>query len=99
MSVEDRRQVLQEREALEKLGKSPELLIRFTLDYAKRHPNDPLVPEALHDSVSQTHYARNFCGDAEQESKARTELSKQCFQLLQRKYSKTEWAKQTPYYY
>jgi hypothetical protein len=99
ISVEDRRQARQELQALEKLGKSPELLIQFTLDYAKRHPDDALVPEALHESVRQTRFARNYCGDMDQESKARTELSKQAFQLLQRKYSKTEWAKKTPYYY
>ncbi|WP_224242206.1 hypothetical protein [Hyalangium gracile] len=95
----ERRQVLAEREALAKLGKAPELLIRFTLDYAKRHPNDALVPEALHESVRQTRFARNYCGNSEEEDKARTGLSKQAFQLLQRKYAKTEWAKKTPYHY
>jgi hypothetical protein len=98
ISVEERRQVLQERQALGKLGKSPELLIRFTLDYAKRHPEDALVPEALHESVRQTRFARHSCGLPDEE-KARSELSKQAFQLLQRKYAKTEWAKKTPYYY
>jgi hypothetical protein len=99
ISVEERRQVFQEREALGKLGKSPELLIRFTLDYAKRRPDDALVPEALHESVRQTRFARNYCGGVEDESKARSELSKQAFQLLRRKYAKTEWAKKTPYHY
>lgn len=91
--------MLSEREALGKLGKSPELLIRFTLDYATTHPEDELVPEALHESVRQTRFARNFCGPYEEEDKARSALSKQAFQLLQRKYAKTEWAKKTPYHY
>jgi hypothetical protein len=99
ISVAERQEVLQEREALGKLGKSPELLIHFTLDYAKRRPEDPLVPEALHESVRQTRFARNHCGDSDAEDKARGELSKQAFQLLQRKYAKSEWAQKTPYYY
>jgi hypothetical protein len=100
ISVAERREVLQEREALGKLGsKSPELLIRFTLDYAKRNPDDALVPEALHESVRQTRFARNYCGGLGDESKTTSELSKQAFQLLQRKYAKTEWARKTPYHY
>jgi hypothetical protein len=99
ISVAERREVLSERQALAKLGKSPELLIRFTLEYAKGHPEDELVPEALHESVRQTRFARNSCGAYEEEDKARSAISKQAFQLLQRKYAKTEWAKKTPYHY
>jgi hypothetical protein len=99
ISVAERRAVLRERQALTNLGKSPELLIRFTLDYAKGHPADALVPEALHESVRQTHFARNYCGPTEAEDKARSALSKQAFQLLHRKYAKTEWAKKTSVYY
>jgi hypothetical protein len=99
ISVAERREVLPEREALAKLGKSPELLIRFTLDYAQGHPEDALVPEALHQSVRQTRFARNYCGPYEEEGKARSELSKQAFRLLHRKYKKTEWAKKTPHHF
>jgi hypothetical protein len=93
------RHLLPERQELAKLGKSPELLIRFTLAYAKGHPRDKLVPEALHESVQQTRFARNYCGSYEDEDKARSALSKEAFQLLQRNYGKTEWAKETPYHY
>ncbi|KFE60135.1 hypothetical protein [Hyalangium minutum] len=99
ISVAERREVLAERQALGKLGESPELLIQFTLDYAKRHPDDALVPEALHESVRQTRFDRTFCTSYEEGSKARSALSKQAFQLLQRKYGKTEWAKKTQYHY
>ncbi|MDY7226834.1 hypothetical protein [Hyalangium rubrum] len=99
ISVAERQEARQEREALKTLGKSPDLLIRFTLDYAKRHPTDALVPEALHESVRQTRFSRTTCEDAEVESRATSELSKQAFQLLQRKYAKTEWAKKTPYHF
>lgn len=99
ISVAERREVLAERQALGKLGESPDLLIQFTLDYAKRHPDDALVPEALHQSVRQTRFAHGFCTSYEEGTKARSALSKQAFQLLQRKYGKTEWAKKTPYHF
>jgi hypothetical protein len=99
ISAQERRQVLSELQALAKLGKAPELLIRLTLELAKAHPEDALVPETLHEAVVATHYSRNFCGQDEPEGKARSELSKQAFQVLQRKYAKTRWAKETPYHY
>jgi hypothetical protein len=91
--------VKQEREALAKAGKAPELLIRHVLEYAQAHPDDALVPEALAKSVTQTHYAHNVCIDYGQEGKERSALSKQAFRLLHRKYPKSQWARETPYHY
>lgn len=99
ISPAERREVLAEREALAKLGGGPDLFIRLALELAKRRPQDELVPEALHESVKLTHYVRKSCGNYEENDKTRSALSKEAFQLLHRKYAKTEWAKQTPYHY
>jgi hypothetical protein len=93
--------VKQEGEAAMKFGKTPDVLIQYAIEYADKNPKDPLVPEALHYSVRQTRFARNdFCGeDPEKQQKETSRLSKQSFQLLQKKYAKSDWAKKTPYHF
>ncbi len=76
---------------LEKQGNAPEFLGRIVLSWAKDHPEDPRLPEALHRVVVATHLG---CADI------RTpEISKAAFQTLQRNYPNSEWAKRTPYWY
>ncbi len=58
------------------------------LDWAKSHPKDPRVPEALHLTVRATKYVHSP-----------TPVSKQAFTLLHRRYGNTEWAKKTQYWY
>ena len=59
--------------------------------FAKTHPEDSRVPEALHLTVRAT---RHGCTDKESGS-----YSKQAFQLLHKQYPKSEWAKRTPYWF
>ena len=66
-------------------------LARVTLDFAKRHEDDPRVPEALHLVVRATHLS---CDAVETGSYA-----KAAFRLLHRKYPKSEWTKRTPIYW
>jgi hypothetical protein len=80
---------------------APTYLGRRTIEYAKAHPDDPDVPEALHLTVRATRYA---CltwgsvseGDAGKENSA---TSKAAFQLLHAKYPKSPWTAKTKYYY
>ena len=88
-----------ENRALPALGSAPELLMRFVLDYAKQHPDDPLVPEALARSVTTARYTHGVCGSYDEARRVRRELARQAFQLLHRKYPKSSWAEGTPYYY
>jgi hypothetical protein len=66
-------------------------LARQTLDWARKHPDDPRVPEALHRSVMASYYR---CTD-ENTGK----YSKQAFDLLHRQYPKSPWTERTPYWY
>ena len=62
-----------------------------TLAWAKAHPDDPRIPQALHLVVQATR--RGF---TTQESAA---YSKQAFDLLHAKYPKSEWALKTKYWF
>ena len=59
--------------------------------WARAHPEDARVPEALYLAVEATHY-----GPADEASHA---FSRQAFDLLHRGYANSEWAKKTRYWY
>lgn len=64
-----------------------------TLAWARSHPQDPRVPQALHEAVNATHY-----GPADTD-KLSSGYSKQAFDLLHRRYPESEWTRQTKYWY
>ena len=76
---------------LRALETAPNYLVAQVLAWAKRMPNDPRVPEALHLAVRSTRYG---CTDAKT-----TQLSKQAFQVLHKQYPQSPWARQTKYWY
>jgi hypothetical protein len=59
--------------------------------WARAHPQDPRVPEALHLAVRTTRY-----GPADKSS---SPLSKEAFDLLHRRYPNSDWTKNTKYWY
>ncbi|MDR3700704.1 MAG: hypothetical protein P4L56_13755 [Candidatus Sulfopaludibacter sp.] len=61
-----------------------------TLEWARAHPEDPRVPQALHLDVEATHY-----GPSDKSSS----YSRQAFDLLHRRYPNSEWTKKTKYWY
>jgi hypothetical protein len=61
-----------------------------TLDWARAHPEDPRVPQALHLDVEATHY-----GPSDKSSS----YSRQAFDLLHRRYPDSEWTRKTKYWY
>lgn len=65
---------------------------RTVLEFAKSHPGDMRVPEALHRVVASTRSPRCM-------SPAVVEVSKNCFRLLHRAYKGSEWTRKTPYHY
>jgi len=71
-------------------GKIPSVdeIFHQVITWAKRKPDDPRVPEALHRAVKSARYG---CTS--------NDLSKQAFQLLHRRYPDSSWAKKTPYWY
>lgn len=62
-----------------------------TLLWARSHPDDPRVPQALHLAVQGTRYG---CKD-----KDTGDYSKQAFQLLHQRYPKSPWTAKTKYWY
>jgi hypothetical protein len=70
---------------------APDYLCQQTLDWARQHPTDPRVPEALHLAVRATRFGNT--------GPKTTGFSKAAFQLLHAKYASSKWAAQTPYWY
>ena len=72
-------------------GSGPNYLGRLVLDYAKANPDDPRLPEALARVVKATRFG---CF-----GESFAEVSKGAFTLLHKRFPKSEWAKQTPYWF
>jgi hypothetical protein len=73
-------------------GDAPNYLGRVVIAYAKAHPADPRVPEALALTVKATHFGSN-------DEKKTTAISTQAFQILHKSYASNAWTKKTPYHY
>ena len=70
--------------------RAPDYLCRETVLWARAHPDDPRVPEALHLAVRTTKYTNG---------EHTTTFPKQAFVLLHTQYPKSKWAAMTPYWY
>ena len=77
---------------LQQIGSGQSLVAPIILAWVKSHPEDPLAPEALHRIVRVVRYGCHV--DA-----ANGELSKAAFDLLHRRYPKSEWTAKTPYWF
>ena len=75
-------------ERLVKLSAATDFLGGIVLSFAKSHPDDPRVPEALSGIVRAGRYG---CADVNTWKTTRS-----AFQVLQLKYPKNDWAKRTP---
>jgi hypothetical protein len=80
---------------------APTYLGRHVMEYAKAHPDDPDVPEALALTVRATRYACLTWGNSSDETAGaeNSATSKAVFQLLHAKYPKSPWTLKTKYYY
>jgi hypothetical protein len=80
---------------LQRIAKTPiwgaTYLLKETLAWANAHSNDPRVPRALHMAVGASRF-RERDDDSGKYSKA-------AFDLLHRRYAKSEWAEKTKYWY
>jgi hypothetical protein len=74
------------------------VICQRVIDFAKQHPDDPQVPEALALVVHATRYSPQTWepGDSGHEF---TPVSKTAFELLHQRYPKSPWTAKTPYYY
>ncbi|MGA2924051.1 MAG: hypothetical protein ABSE28_23370 [Candidatus Sulfotelmatobacter sp.] len=78
-------------EKLSTSGTAPNYLTNQVLAYAKQHPQDPRVPQALHLAIRSTRFG---CTNAET-----SRLSKTAFDFLHERYPQSEWTAKTKYYY
>ncbi len=62
------------------------------IEWAKAHPDDSRVPEALHLVVEATHYGSSAGASS-------SPYSKEAFSLLHRRYPNSPWTQQTKYWY
>lgn len=91
LTADDRRAAESEWEQLKALDTAPNEIGSRVLTWARAHPTDPRVPEALHRVVRATRYG---C-DTDRTSR----VSKDAFTLLHRRYPKSSWAAKTPFWY
>jgi hypothetical protein len=86
-----RAQAAAEWQKLQSLPTAPDWLAAQTLAFARAHPQDPRVPEALHLVVRATRYG---CTGGQT-----GDFSHRAFDLLHRHYAATEWAAKTPFWF
>jgi len=92
LSATEREEADQEWEQLENDAPAgADYLARAVLKWARTHADDPRVPQALHLAVRGT---RLGC-----KSKETGGYSREAFELLHKRYAKSEWAAQTRYWY
>jgi TolA-binding protein len=92
ISRAERVQARKEIDRLEQLGSGQSVVGPVILAWAKSHPDDPLVPEALH---RVTRVVRYGC----HEDKNNGRLSKAAFDLLHKRYPQNPWTARTRYWY
>jgi hypothetical protein len=81
----DKESAKADNEHLSKLPGAPAYLGSIVIPWAKAHPSDPRVPEALHNVVRATQY-----GDTD------SNTSKAAYELLHGRFPKNSWTIKTP---
>jgi hypothetical protein len=91
LSDKEKSQATAEWQKLAAIGTAPNYLATQVLAYAKTHPSDPRIPEALHLTVRAT---RLGCTN-----RGTSAFSKEAFQALHSQYPNSEWTAKTKYHY
>ena len=86
-----RQQAAMEWDRLSSLPPAANYLGGVAIAYARAHPDDPRVPEALYRVVRATYYG---CTDDNT-----GKVSKEAFDLLHGRYPKSPWTEKTPYWF
>jgi hypothetical protein len=94
LSAQDKTTAAEELSALANLPSAPRWLGQFTLEWAKANPDDPRVPEALHNVVRSWRY-----GCTETDAKDAPNYSKDAFEILHTSYPDNDWTSKTPYWF
>jgi hypothetical protein len=85
----DRQEAAQQMKRLVDTGSGPDFLIEQSMQWARKHPNDARVPEALHFALRSQRYG---CVTARTAQSA-----KQAWKYLWRRYPKDPWTRKSNY--
>ena len=85
ITAQDKASAKADNDRLGKLPGAPAWLGAIVIPWAKAHPNDPRVPEALHNVVRATQY-----GDMD------SDTSKAAYDLLHSRFPRSSWTAKTP---
>lgn len=99
LTGETRTQMQKEQTKLMALPLRSEYLAPQLFEYAKNNPDDPEVPKALHYLIASTRLECPSGPHITRDEKLKPQYSKQAFQLLHKKYPKSEWAQKTKYFF
>jgi len=99
LTADEQKTAEAEYQRLTQLPCAPADLGQRVIDYAKDHPSDPDLPEALALTVRATHFGWLGWSQDKEGAAKNTAVSKAAFQLLHNRYPKSPWTAKTPYYY
>jgi hypothetical protein len=99
LTTEEQKTAEAEYQRLTQLPCAPAELGERVIDYAKDHPSDPDLPEALALTVRATHFGWLGWSQDKEGAAKNTAVSKAAFQLLHNRYPSSPWTAKTPYYY
>jgi hypothetical protein len=91
LSAAEKSSAEREHKQLIALGNSATFFARRALEFASKNPNHPQTPEILHLAVRSTRYG---CTDNDT-----GKLSKEAFDILHKRFAKSAWTKETPYWF
>jgi hypothetical protein len=74
-------------------GSAQSFVAPLIFKWAATHPDDPLVPQALHRLVVVTRYGCSYSDPST------SRVSKTAFELLHKKYPRSPWTARTPYWF
>ncbi|HKN75053.1 MAG TPA: hypothetical protein VJW94_07740 [Candidatus Acidoferrum sp.] len=94
LSAQDKNTAAEELNVIADLPSAPRWLGEFTINWAKAHPDDSRVPEALHNVVRSWRY-----GCTETDLQDAPNYSKDAFEILHTRYPDNDWTKKTPYWF
>ena len=93
LTAADRESAKDQVRRLHQKGSAASFLAPIIFSWAKSHPRDSLVPQALHRVVVITRYG---CARGDPSTQA---ISKAAFDLLHNQYPKSPWTAGTPYWF
>jgi hypothetical protein len=91
MTASQKSEAVAEQKKVASAGESATFLARSAVEFANKNMSNPNTPEILHLAVRSTRYG---CKDANT-----LRYSKAAFDILHKRFPRSEWTKKTPYFF